>query len=378
MNSNKVVVYSLATQHDNLGDLLINQQFIKWLQNNFKVVIEDKGVPDNFLHAAAGSDAVRASDNKSKYSIKSKVFYESLLLSHASIDGIVLSPGHFGDSTLAKDLKKTVVLFISLFFRVKNISTYRVGISFGKMSLVGRFIESLTVFSFKLYAVRDVDSRSSLFRFAHKRCVVIPDLSFLAFDEYSTCSRESLKVSDVLISFRGDRSPPLVSDHYHRMIKADIPEICQLTFKSICCYSQVKYDAEFLKSIYDSISPDTTAASYHEEYSDIGKAAALINNVDIVISNRLHVLLPAIMLGKLVVAVGTYEDDKKIFSIFKDMGVQEFFYDLDSYEKPFDEYLRSVTTDVTGNKLKLTFAANKMAQIVEQQLTSGFDCGSND
>lgn len=375
MNSNKVLVYSLATQHDNLGDLLINQQFIKWLQSNFNVVIEDKGVPDNFLHAAAGMDAIKASDSRSKYSIKSSVFYKSLLFSRSSIDGVVLSPGHFGDSSLAKDFKKLVVLFVSLFFRFKDISTYRVGVSFGKMSVVGRFIESLTAFAFKLYAVRDIDSRNSLYRFAHKQCVVIPDLSFLAFDEYAGFLGQSHEVFDVLISFRGDRSPPVVSDFYHETLLTDIPQLCSRTFKTISCYSQVKYDADFMKSICSSSTSGKATVSYHEEYADLDKAASLINTVDFVISNRLHVLLPAIMLGKFVIAVGTSGDDRKIFSIFKDIGIQDFFYDLDNYEKPFDEFLSSIITEAASNKLKLSSSVNRVAHIVKQQLATGFDCG---
>ncbi len=373
MNSNKVLVYSLATQHDNLGDLLINQQFIKWLQSNFNVVIEDKDVPDNFLHAAAGMHAIKASNSKSKYSIKSSVFYKSLLFSRPSIDGVVLSPGHFGDSSPQRDMKKLVVLFVSLFFRLKKISTYRVGISFGKMSVVGRFIESLTAFAFKLYAVRDIDSCNALFRFAHKQCVVIPDLSFLAFDEYATCSRQSNEVSDVLISFRGDRSPPVVSDFYHETLLTDIPQICSRTFKTISCYSQVKYDADFMKTICTSVSSGMATVSYHEEYADLDKATSLINAVDFVISNRLHVLLPAIMLGKLVIAVGTRDDDRKIFSIFKDIGIEGFFYDLDNIEKPFDEFISSIIADAASNRHKLLSSVSRVAQIVKQQLATGFD-----
>lgn len=378
MNSNKVLVYSLATQHDNLGDLLINQQFIKWLQSHFNVVIEDAGVPDDFLYAAAGTKAIKASENKSLYSIKSRAFYKRLLFSRASIDGVVLSPGHFGDSSLKKDIKKFAVLFVSLFFRLKGISTYRVGISFGKMSILGRFIESLTVFAFKLYAVRDVDSRNVLFRFAHNRCAVIPDLSFLAYDEYASVSGESDKVSNVLLSFRGDRPPPAVTDFYHRMLQSDIPQFCSRSFKIVSCYSQVKYDSEFLKSIYDSISSGKSNVTYSEEYTDIERAAALINNVDIVISNRLHVLLPAIMLGKLVIAVGSSGCDKKIYSIFNDMGIQEFFYDLTISERSFDAYIKSVISNDMANKSKLKSAVTKMSETVKQQLAAGFPVNPGD
>jgi len=344
--NNNVFVYSLATQHENLGDLLINKELVCFLNTVATVVIEDKGVPDDFLYSVAGSEAVRASSNVNSFCVKSKGFYLKSLFTKPFIDAVILSPGHLGDSNAKRSLKKFFVLLTVIYLRLRGVKTIRVGVSFGNLSLFASFIESLSALIFSFYAVRDEASKSKLLAFSHNHCVVIPDLSLLAFDYFKNKSQVIASVKNKLVlSFRGDRRYPLSSMQYSNLLYSDIPIKAVKEFDEILCYSQVSFDSDEQSKIQKLLEAVHSNVSFVEECDNLDNAVSYLCDAKVVISNRLHVLLPSLMLSTLAIFVGSKAMDSKIYDIYNDFGLSDLIYDVETCTEDFSVYLSRVLND---------------------------------
>lgn len=372
MKDDEVIIYSLATQYVNLGDLLINQVLIEWLKKSSTVVIENKGVPDWFLEQVAGVGSLKASDDISRYSIKSVKFYQTILFSKASINAVMISPGHLGDDSFKKNIKKAMVLLIAIFLKMKGVSTCRVGVSFGKLSFVGRLIESLSATVFVVYSVRDMATKEKLFSFGQEKCVVIPDLSFLAYDRLKNYLVEECQHNKLLLSFRGDRRYPHASKQYENMIYSDIPKEAATLFDDVICYSQVEFDKDEQCKLSKLLSMAGNVVSLKEEYTNLEKAACHLSEANVVISNRLHVLLPAMMLGRLTLAVGSKHVDSKIVAIFKDMGLIHLFYDVEDKSENFLCFLSRALKNKAINIEKANIAIEKQSDKTKKLMCLAF------
>ncbi|MBV1929197.1 MAG: polysaccharide pyruvyl transferase family protein [Gammaproteobacteria bacterium] len=353
MKKNREFVYSLATQHENLGDLLINQQLIGWLKDYASIVIEEKDVPNDFLYAVAGRSVVKASSNPAKYAIKSKTFYLSNLLSNPKVDGIVLSPGHLGNSNIRLNIKKGLVLLVSLYLRTRGVRTYRVGVSLGHIGIMGGIIESFSTLIFEVYGVRDKYSQRKLLPFARKLCVIVPDLSFLAAGTLESLSTNVKHADKVVFSIRGDRRPPNSSKTYEKQIYNDIPLQASRKFNQVLCYSQVAFDRDEQRKLERLLSEHGHATNIAEEYCSIETAASHLADAKAVISNRLHVLLPAMMLGTLALCIGSYHLDAKIFAIYEDMGLDDLIYDIENPKQEFPQFLNNAIENRAAYLVKI-------------------------
>ncbi len=342
MNKNNIFIYSLATQHENLGDLLINQQLIRWLSKIAVVVIEEKGVPQEFLYAVGGANVIKASCDPQKYSVKTLGFYLTSLVRRLAINAVVLSPGHMGGSSIKANVKRILVLLVSAYLRMRGVHTIRVGVSFGNIDFAGRLIESLSVLAFRVYCVRDENSRKKLLVFSRKECLVVPDLSFLAFEQLNSKANHGGVKDKVVFSVRGDRRYPKVNKSYEVAIYNDIPLQAAKEFSEVLCYSQVAFDVKEQRLLKSYLELNGVSARVAEEFESIDKAANLLSDAKIVISNRLHVLLPAMMLETLAVCVGDPVVDEKIFSIYQDMGLDDLIYDIENRTESFEEFMQAL------------------------------------
>jgi hypothetical protein len=135
----------------------------------------------------------------------------------------------------------------------------------------------------------------------------------------------------VLLSFRA-HTPEVGKDsgHEHR-VREGVPVVAELLrARGYCCefYSQVNEDAAFVASLAKTPGA-ALGLPARTSLRDVGRLAADYADVELVVSNRLHVLLIAAASGCLPVAAVAREHHK-IRDLFEAVGWGALIVDLDS------------------------------------------------
>src|SRR5690606_33641546 len=153
-----------------------------------------------------------------------------------------------------------------------------------------------------------------------------PDFSLIG--KVKGDSHDNKQRNKIAVSFRGGAYGSKIDELLVGRIEAWLRK-CDFTLDDeLCFFYQVEHDRELncgfaerlsqranVEVVQDRITPEKIDYFYHDK--------------KVVISNRLHVPLYALKNGCLPIAVVDRKSNRKIVSLFKDIGLEDFIFDLD-------------------------------------------------
>lgn len=333
-------VISLRTQTVNLGDYLILNACIRYLSNKYELVILDtKGVPASFALAVKEQHADLVENGKVILKSLSPKYYLFNKFDFFRKAGACFIRASIKNKVTY--VLRAVYNYLRRALRLGNAYYFPISIS-GRISFPSR----LFLKSFKHIFVRDLSSRDTLINHGVKTVTLVPDMAFYDYKNGEKDKKQSSHADGltILASFRHDRSPSK-------------SQLCKhLNFypnaKLVGLVSQVLFDIEVNSSLAKELNLT------HESVSIDNKGMIKINNIysenNIVISNRLHVLLMAMLQGAIPIPF-LGRDDHKVKAYFDSLGLASIFYDDEMTKDQFDKIfnINSACRDFGHLKLQL-------------------------
>jgi len=297
----------VATQPNNLGDLLINRMLIAELLKHGTVYVDSFGLPNDFRKYLFFDERIINANEKFGGTLKRYPPFSTLKkIREEGITHFFKSPGP-SNTTLKMD--NFALVFIYNYLTFHKIPVYFAGVDLTK--------ENSIVFQLIKKGVKKIFLRSqqNLLRFKSESMVLdyIPDLAFLHTP--NAIVKKSKKIG---ISFRKIDSE---YDTFITSLRKFITTFIQRGYE-IEFFYQVKNDFAFNKRIFDDLSDDRIL--FREQclwYDDLSFYA----DINLVISNRLHVLLLGLLYEAIPIA--NIDDDpkvKKIEDIFNSIQLQDY------------------------------------------------------
>ncbi|PWN54577.1 hypothetical protein DEH80_16585 [Abyssibacter profundi] len=289
----KVYVFSLRTQFENAGDLLINAAAVAWLSRHSRVYCLGRGVPQ--YYADAFISAVTTYGNVSNIRILNERLITTIALWPVRY-GIgkavyVQKPGHY---TGAYSFRSFVLYFVHailmLWIKLWGAEIYRMPSSM--QPAVGIF-GLLTAFHSRLcdkLFVRDGRSLEILEAWGC-RADLAPDLAHFYFSTSGKQTRLRAKRDPVMVTIVPRAKN--VDAYWSQLIERIQTKTNQDA--RIKIVSQVFFDSELCDQLADSCGLDHFRLS--EEKFSIEKLFDVYKSVNYVISDRLHALLAGRLSG---------------------------------------------------------------------------------
>ena len=344
--SNNFIFCCVRTQYENLGDLVINKTLLSQLRNYGKLIVDTRGVPDWFCEELEISVDEQYSTGVGFYPLMLRFGLRVLVNSNSQVY-LIINPGGFNGSGLTENwighIKSLVWFFV---FRIIGIRICWFGASIKSFSRMREMFEKWKSNFMYFSSVRDSISQDYGTKIGIKRLASFPDLAWLM--ETPPASDEAVKVDGDYIIF-SFRVPPSLADivEYKNGLYTTLDTIVKLVCgdwsKKLVISYQVTFDYEFCKGIRDRYK-DYCDVIFIERQIDSQCMYNLYSRAFMVFSDRLHVLLFAMVCGSLPVAVIDLAMHNKITGIFLDAGLMRLVIDR---RKRLDEVevLRGIAND---------------------------------
>lgn len=311
--------FNSKTQFENFGDAVISRELLKLAKSQGEVHILIKNTPKDFL------DIIDNEDYK-KYK-STIIFLLSLIISALSnsYTFYLLNPGGFGgDVSQTEKIKQTILVKIYIFFSVLGIKLLRLGASLSNLSEEKAKLEAKKSKYIFYNSYRDLHSIEIARKNAIKVNDSFPDMAFLI--QKTILDQNSNKEKNIVLSFRDREKSKNFSVIDKDLIDLEFFKEKTNDYKFIFS-SQVEFDKGFngkLMNLFDKNKFQTEKLDFENknQYFDLYQSAELV------ISNRLHVLLFALVSGTKAVALVEKEHDQKIIGIFKDLGFENLICDI--------------------------------------------------
>ncbi|WP_436715006.1 polysaccharide pyruvyl transferase family protein [Roseiconus lacunae] len=321
----KLFLIKIVTAFRNRGDLLINKSLIQNLRRYGSVRVVETGIPDDFLNGLElATDEISTSLFRD---MRKGVFRKSVYF--------VGIPGHHfgGSEKLASSiggLAKTVVMRSML-----NIRFIKVGTSIGPITPSLATIEKYKSYFYDLYGVRDTQSLAEC---TPSRMQYFPDLAFLSEDLRRVASLdrdERARNNDdayVFVSFRSEIHKLVDSPGYFQKVKEKLSNWLRLgNAKKVIVGFQVDSDRHACGELYEHLcSTNNIDIQLIDSTLSLEQSIDLIAAAETVISNRLHVLLPALILGVPHCCLTDPSLHTKIAALYSDIGAESCIHDVKS------------------------------------------------
>ncbi|MCF7980455.1 MAG: polysaccharide pyruvyl transferase family protein [Pseudomonadales bacterium] len=342
----KLFIFNIATAYDNQGDLLINRALVQNLRKFGTVRASSQYTPEWFL-AAIGIK--KEEIGASLFSIIKSNFFRNKIY-------LVSVPGHnFGGTknNIASAAGLLKIIVARLLFGIKFI---KIGTSFGSASKTFRALEAYKSFFCTIYGVRDTASLSDSLP---SRITYYPDLAFTAADlNHRTFATENY----IYISFREKIPERATRNGFLNHLMAQITQhIISANYERAVVAFQVPVDKAFCRQIAEKLKTETnleiefksTVLSFEDSIAAIGKARC-------VLSNRLHVLLPSLIMGVPLLAITDTQAHTKVTSLLTTIDATFTIFDV------FEE--GPLQLDPRNTKNHLLEIASKQRRIAQQKL----------
>lgn len=358
MNKLNKIIFIVATQYDNMGDLLINKCLIDNIAEYGEVYLDTKKVPDSFKKILLEHENVLELNSISRVSLKGKGLLLLPFLNKFKFTHLFKSPGPFGGAISNSDkIRYYIFYYIFRMMKQKKCNSYLIG---NDLILKSDFdLRIFKKFSTVLKGMY-VRSKSNLECFKNENIEALysPDLCFLMNSSYDKITKRKI----VGISFR---------DLQDTELKKEIINSLEL---SIEFFIKKGYDIEFFYQVTRDKSLNLELFGLFKQYKNITfKEEALdwsnkdyYRQQDFVISNRLHVLLLAQSYN--VIPLGLVDDNEKtmkINNIFKSVGLEELIFK--KIDTPIIEEVYSLK-DKYKEKIELVIVEQK--KIFKKELDS--------
>lgn len=337
-----LIFFQPAAQVINTGDILINRALLSLLRRHGKVVFNDIGRPKWFVDECVESGDLLLSRLGERS--MSKAIDRHLSLSRKTKDKIFLffPPGHTSRKGFKRawlHLKQTMAL---AYLRFRGCSIIRVGFSIGPFDFSNSLIESLSTWVYKVYGLREQNSLNLARRFLFRSVQYFPDLAW-AFHVENEDTLSEVDHEHVVLSFRsnvyGTVHDPSYLEHTNEQLKNALLAVFSVD-QPIQVVYQVGSDRDAMLDLTSYLSRYFNQVDFIDKCLSVKEAGEIYKSSMLVVSNRLHVLLYAILYHKQGIAVINPNDNKKITGIFHQNRLGRNLLDINSSKDVFVENFR--------------------------------------
>lgn len=316
----KKALFIVATQYDNVGDLLINRCLIQEVSKHCTVYLDTKNVPRSFVKHLLVNSEIQELSTVTDISLKGKGAILLPVYRRFNFDYLFKSPGPFGDiKTFNAYLKNLFFWWIFKAMNYRSCKSYLIGSDLVLNSEYDRKFHRLLSSQVEMSFVRSDRNIELLNAQGIKNVAYIPDMCFL-MSQYVTKSVNKKKVG---VSFR-DLENPLLNEKLLILVKTFISYHLSEGFE-VVIFHQVERDSEFNSFLYESCK-DLGVISLRQDNLGFDEIA-FYNDMYSVVSNRLHVLLLAQMFGTIPIAMlDDHAKTSKIHNIYDSIGLSELVF----------------------------------------------------
>jgi len=319
--------YNPSTQYINTGDLLINKSLVALLRKHGQVIIDDNHKPETFVAQLLAENDQRLS------AITDKSFLDfiehKLQTSPGDTYYLVFVPGDISAKGFKKALAR-VWFVVSRLYKLKRMGCriLRMGVSLNTLDVSNMIAESIYSSAFDVYGLRDRQSMVKAARFHFSNVRYSPDLAWAYRPE--VIYRDSyIKGKYILISFRANQYGVVHDGDYFLSIKnrlfAVLSQSSLDSYKIVVSY-QVQSDREACLELVDLFS-NGFEVEFIDKSLSLDEAVHLYTGADLIISNRLHVLLFGTICKTLSIPFINPLDNKKIAGIYEDNQIYDMVLD---------------------------------------------------
>lgn len=348
-------IFNIVTAFNNRGDLLINRALITKLRDIGHIAVVTKGIPEPFLSKLGLSEQEMYN---SFWQCFKKNFGKRILVK-------VGIPGHNFGKPSANIQSYLQLILTALFKLILRVDFVRVGTSVGHLEKSAIQVERLKAKFYKIYGVRDNFSYNM---FAPSKISYFPDLAFLSNDlKLNSEKAKALpKEPYIFLSFRPSFPDAETSyDYIEAIIKKLLAFIKDRNENLIRIAFQVPEDFNPCLAVSEAVSSiEGKRIEFIENTLELDESIDIIQNANLVISNRLHVLLPALMSGVSHVSLTDLRSHRKLVALYETIGANFVLHDINSVEP------LNISPENESNTL--LSLANVQINIAEQELTKAF------
>lgn len=343
---NNLIFCSAITQYENLGDLVINRTLLRNLKNYGRLIVDTRGVPDWFCEQLELNVDERYSNYRVRLRLLVLLFGLKALFNLNSQVYLIRTPGgHSGPiENWIGGVKSLAWFFI---FRIIGVRICWFGASIESFSIMREMFEKWYSNFMHFYSLRDSISEGYARKIGIERLESFPDLAWLM--ETPPASNEPMKIDSDYVIFSFRECPHKLAEtveynnNLYAVLDAIVKLVCGEWSKKLVISYQVTRDYEFCKGIRDRYKYDCDVM-FIESQVDSQCMYDLYSRASMVFSNRLHVLLFAMVCGSLPVAVIDLAEHSKITGIFLDARLMRLVIDIRKSSNEV-EVLRSLSTD---------------------------------
>ncbi len=318
----------VITSYRNAGDLLINRALIENLSQHGQVYIDRKNCPDFFYEQLT---------KEIENIVPVQSFYKTLLieaLKNLGSVSLVTIPGHF----FGVGIKKALITFLTgcffIFLGLIKVKVLKFGGCVGPFDFSVKFAEKFRAWSFNYYGLRDELSRGNL---NSKHAQYFPDLAFASSDIQRVFNSPKINEEQyVVFSFREQTNAMGSAQNYKEKVikqleslESSIPDNWKLVF----C-QQVPSDQKFSAELYEHFVQKGKKCELLSDTLDLDASLILYKNASLVASNRLHILLPALVMEVPHIGLIDKTEHHKILGIYRDNDIEKYIIDMDEDIEP--------------------------------------------
>lgn len=348
------VLFIVATQYDNLGDLLINKCLLNELVKHSTVYLDSRGVPEEFKkQLLSNSNNIIDLENLSLTYKGLHIF--NIIFKSQDFDYIFKSPGPFGGNSNFKDLSINLA-FITLFglAKIRKIKPYLIGIDLSIENKIDRIINYLFSKVTNKIKVRSKVNYQNLKKTGIKNIGYIPDLCF------QLSGLENRYNDKIGVSFRDLNLP-----FYEKNILKSLSEFLDFfkdEDKKIEFFYQVDRDKYFTKKLFDNFK-NYKNVTFREEVLK-WEDKSYYSDFEYVVSNRLHVLLLGQVHGCLPIGVLTdHIKTNKIIRVFNALNQSSLITENIDFD-----FLENIINDKNDYHLLLKENNNNQSSILSDEI----------
>lgn len=373
--SGNLIFCQAQVPYDNLGDLVITKVLLMNLRNYGSVIVNEKGVPDWYCEQLELTSDEKASSYKLPFPILVLWFRWQTLLDSNANTYLLMRPGHVFGSGFRNSLKMFMSAMYCFVMKILGVRICRFGTSIGPFSKIMQIGERWKSKAMYFYSARDTVSANYAKKIGINKVELFPDMAWLIkkqdvndnlawLMQTPNANKEPIRVEGeyVVFSFR-DTFREFNNPEYKNNLCATLDSIVQLVCvgwsKTLVISHQVGWDYEFCKWLSDRYQ-NSCKIVFIERYIDSKYMHDLYSDALMVFSNRLHVLLLAMLCGSLPMAVVEKSSEHKITGIFSDAGLTRLIVDIDKGSSAVD-ILSGIAHDahLIKKEIALSFERNR-------------------
>lgn len=364
-----LIFYKTTADFNNTGEVLIYKSLLENLRRHGNVIIDDSNhIQPLFLSRIGVKDEERLHSH-------TRSSFVSYILQKSICNVFSRKPIYFvtgvGDHKV-KGAKKNLFSFCFLLLcRICGMRVLRIGMSISFHGVAAKWSERLLSFVIPHYYVRDTLSLQACHAAGIRKAQLAPDMSW-AYQIEQNKDAVSQDVNRVIFSFRDYCTSKKDKEPYRsdliRAIGVVLNVVCTNPSVKVLFTYQCNQDLQFMTEL-KSHFPSYQQIEMVPELITLENANDYYGQSQIVLSNRLHVLLLSYKYGALPIGLTDLTGHKKIQGIFRDNGLDSLLIDIHQVDTSMVDSFQAIT-EQRNEYLEIIKTAEQKNRATLQQIFS--------